>query len=163
MVSLEGWQLILTIISTLTVGGVISSVISLWWSKRTNEANTKKLEEEVEQEAAKSDQERENADSLAIANAKEVIQMYKESVEQLTELYNKTTKELNDRCSRLESEFTTYRQNAQKRMTDFERQVIELQASLKVQCNDCAFSKDCKKRIALGIKFKKSSKDPLKQ
>lgn len=92
MVSLEGWQLILTIVSTLTVGGVISSVISLWWSKRTNEANTKKLEEEVEQEAAKSDQERENADSLAIANAKEVIQMYKESVEQLTELYNKTTK-----------------------------------------------------------------------
>lgn len=159
MVSLEGWQLILTIISTLTVGGVISSVISLWWSKRTNEANTKKLEEEVEQEAAKSDQERESADSLAIANAKEVIQMYKESVEQLTELYNKTTKELNDRCSRLESEFATYRQNAQKRMADFERTVAELQASLKIQCNDCAFSKECKKRIALGIKLKKEKSD----
>jgi len=159
MVSLEGWQLILTIVSTLTVGGVISSVISLWWSKRTNEANTKKLEEEVEQEAAKSDQERENADSLAIANAKEVIQMYKESVEQLTELYNKTTKELNDRCGRLESEFTTYRQNAQKRMADFERTVAELQASLKIQCNDCTFTKDCKKRIALGIKLKKEKSD----
>lgn len=156
MVSLEGWQLILTIISTLTVGGVISSVISLRWSKRTNEANTQKLEKEVEQEAAKSDQERENADSLAIANAKEVIQMYKESVGELTELYNKTTAELNERCSRLEKEFTTYRQNAQKRMADLEKQIIELQASLKVQCDDCAFAKECKKRISLGIKLKKS-------
>lgn len=156
MVSLDGWQLILTIISTLTVGGVISSVISLWWSKRTNEANTKKLEEEVEQEAAKSDQERENANSLAIANAKEVIQMYKESVGELTELYNKTTAELNERCGRLEQEFSTYRHNAQKRMSDFEKQIIELQASLKVQCNDCAFAEDCKKRISLGFKLKKN-------
>lgn len=157
MVSLEAWQLILTVISTLTVGGVISSIIALKWSKRTNEANTKKLEEEVEQEAAKSDQERENANSLAIANAKEVIQMYKESVGELTELYNKTTNELNERCSRLEREFSTYRHNAQQRMADFEKQIIELQASLKVQCNDCAFANDCKKRISLGIKLKKSS------
>lgn len=44
-------------------------------------------------------------------------------------------------------------------MADFERTVAELQASLKVQCNDCAFSKDCKKRIALGIKLKKEKSD----
>lgn len=156
MISLEGWQLILTIISTLTVGGVLSSVISLWWSKRTNEANTKKLEEEVEQEVAKSSQERQNADSLAIQNANAVINMYKESVNELTELYNRTTKELNDRCARLESEFATYRQNAQKRMSDFERKVSELQASLRVQCDDCAFANGCKKRTALGIRVKKS-------
>lgn len=162
MVSLDVWQLILTIVSTLTVGGVISSIIALKWSKRTNEANTKKLEEEAKQESSKTDQERENADSLAIANAKEVIQMYKESVGELTDLYNKTTAELNERCSRLEREFSMYRQNAQKRMADFERQIIELQASLKVQCNDCAFAKDCKKRVALGIKLRRS-KDPFKQ
>lgn len=163
MVSLEGWQLLLTIISTLTVGGVISSVISLRWSRRTNEANTKKLEEEVEQEAAKSDQEHENADSLAIQNAKEVINMYKESVKELTDLYNKTTKELNERCSRLEEEFSTYRQNAQKRMLDFELTVTELQNSLKLQCDDCAFSQDCKKRIALGIRLKRKDKSEPKQ
>lgn len=163
MISLEGWELILSIVSTLTVGGAISSVIALRWSKRINEANAKKLEEEAKQESSKTDQERENADSLAIANAKEVIQMYKESVGELTELYNKTTAELNERCSRLEQEFSTYRQNAQKRMAAFEKQIIELQSSLKVQCNDCAFASDCKKRIALGIKKKRLNKDSLKQ
>lgn len=149
--TLEGWNLILAFISFFTVGGGIASIIALKWSKRNNEAETRKLEESAKQE-------QKNTDSIAIDNAHKIIEMYKESVEHLTELHRKTQDELEERFSGIEKQFEEYKTVTQAKIEQLEDKIHELLESQEIKCNKCQYSEGCKKKLALLQESSKVSK-----
>lgn len=173
MVNIELWQLVLTAVSTLTVGGVITYFIQLWWIKRRTEAETAKQEEEAKQEHHHTTQASHEADTIAIQNAKLIIESYKTGFQDLKNLYEESNKELENRCKKLEDDLQELQKNTHDRIQQLEDEVqsykkrlSELEDQLSTKCSSCEYATDCQKRIALGLlmrtkrsKSRKSSKN----
>lgn len=164
MINIELWELLVTFISTLTVGGVISSIIALKWSKRKYESETKIQEETAKQEHHKTDQESHNADSIALQNAKLIIDAYKQGFEDLKGLYDESNKELEKRCNKLEEDLSRVQKitsenidKLEKELNIYKKRIHELEEQANTTCGTCEFAADCKRRIALGTTAKRRS------
>jgi gas vesicle protein len=137
----------------MTVGGVIASVIALRWAKRNNEAETRKLEEQAKQA-------QKETDSIEIENAKKVIQMYKESIEELTALYKQYKEESQEQFDELKRDFNEFKavcdetkRTLGERITKYADRVKKLEEMQDSDCSKCQYSANCEKRIQLGIPF----------
>lgn len=150
------WDFIVTTIASFILGGGIIQFIN-WKSTK------KKGHEEARSAEAQ-------ADAINITNAKEIIEMYKNGIKDLTELHERQQEEqerkynalekrvaaeqkaLIDKITKLEESNRLMREKYATQLNELQSKYDEVLSVLKGSCGTCEFFDSCAKRIKYGIK-----------
>lgn len=146
---------IVTILCSLTTGGIISTIISYKYLRHREEARTK--------------QEIENAESLELNNTRDLIKLYKEALIDQKELNTQTeqkyikkleeySSQLNDCISKLDECKKTIKdqevtiETLTKNQLKLKLEVQNLHSQSMNNCNECSFKATCDKYKALKLR-----------
>lgn len=157
---MELFNTIITVIATLTTGGVIGTMIGLRYKKKI--------------EAAKAHQEVETYEGMEIQNTKSLIELYKNSLHDIRSIYEGNEKnyvnqinELRSQVSDLTAKITGYEvqvseyrktiKELERKMTTVKLEVQSLHSQLKSNCDDCAFQDECGKYKARNIIYESNN------
>jgi len=152
-------QLIITAVTTLTVGGVIGSIIGLKFVKRKEQAQAKQQEE--------------TANSLEINNTQSLIQIYKDALNDLKELrledersYKGTINDLNSKILEYESKFREYDdllkksnetvESLTKSQLKLRLEIQSLQSQSLTNCEECNFRLNCERYRAKRMSYEQA-------
>lgn len=132
------WNYIFTSIISLVVGGGITALVTIRYSKI-------KARAEAEQSLAE-------ADSSKLDNVKEILQMYKQSFADMQELHQKREDELNQKYEELSSKFDSYKTETESKIKSLNSEVeklrrenSELRSTMISNCGTCKFYDSCLK------------------
>lgn len=154
MIDLTAIQLIVTILSTVTVGGIIGFFVGLPYLKRKEKA---KMEQEVEQ-----------ATSLGLNNVKNLIDLYNKALQDNKNFQEDTRKGYEIKITQLEDQINSYKAQVERYSNLVKEQELTIdkltksQLKLKLQiqsisdlnnsdCDKCQFKDTCEKIKAKNI------------
>lgn len=146
---------IIELISTLTVGGVIGSIVGIKSKKRSEAAQASQEEGKALQEAAE-------ADSLKLANTDKLITLYKSALEEFIKRkeesdneYNSKIKDYELRLSSYEGKLKNYANDLQEKdnlvqesirlQLKFKLELEQVKSLLLSECEKCEFKSECRK------------------
>lgn len=153
-------QVIGSLLGTLSVGGIIGSLIGLRWKSKV--------------EKAKADQEEAKADDAEITNASNIIKIYKDALEDLKQSKKDIEDSYLTKISGYEKKLAEYEVQLQQYKDDLKvkntliEDITKSQLLMKLEletihklldtnCKDCEFKDNCEKYKAKKFKYESSN------